>query len=76
MKKDLKRLFLDGLNFLLKEDYQPSNIARYAYTFYLDYDIDDEKLEYVVDYLKGMEAGPEFELTKDELNEFIKTNLS
>ncbi|MBA5206432.1 MULTISPECIES: hypothetical protein [Pectobacteriaceae] len=76
MKKDLKRLFLDGLYFLLKEGYQPSNIARYAYEFYLDYDIDDEKLEYVVDYLKGMDAGPEFELTEYELNEFIKTNLS
>ncbi|WP_409161750.1 hypothetical protein [Pectobacterium sp. B2J-2] len=76
MKKDLKRLFLDGLDFLLKQGYQPSSIARYSYEFYLDYDIDDEKLEYVVGYLKGMDAGPEFELTEDELNEFIKNNLS
>ncbi|KAA8993526.1 hypothetical protein FJU30_26635 [Affinibrenneria salicis] len=74
--KNLRKYFLYGLNYLLQEDYYPVCIARYAYAFYLDYDISDEKLEYVVDYLKGMDAGPEFELTKDELNEFIKTNLS
>lgn len=76
MKKDLKKQFIDGLKFLLQGDYKSSCVARYAYEFYLDYDIDDKKLEYVVNYLKGMDAGPEFELTKDELDTFIQDHLN
>ncbi|MBD2786387.1 hypothetical protein ID858_17535 [Xenorhabdus sp. DI] len=73
--EELTRIFINGLNRTLLENYTPSNIARYAYEFYLDYDINDEKLRYVVDYLKGMDAGPEFELSKEEVISFIQDNL-
>ncbi|MFE8146339.1 hypothetical protein RBA69_03705 [Brenneria goodwinii] len=71
----LTKIFLNGLNQILKEHYDPAVVARYAYEFYLDNDIEDTNLEYVVDYVKGMDAGPEFELTEKELLTFIKNNL-
>ncbi|MCW7549461.1 MULTISPECIES: hypothetical protein [Photorhabdus] len=72
---DLIYLFISGLNEKLQENYDTSNIARYAYEFYLDHDIDDERLRYVVDYLKGMDADPVFELSKDEVTSFVRENL-
>jgi len=50
-------------------------VANYAYQFYLDHDIPDENLSYVVDYLKGIDAGPEFEMDKNEVISFIDINL-
>ncbi|CAM3955924.1 hypothetical protein VA7868_01056 [Vibrio aerogenes CECT 7868] len=73
--ENLRKNFLDRLYTILQEGYQPSVIAKYAYEFYLDYDIDDEKLAYVVDYVKGMDASPEFELSQSELISFIGDNL-
>lgn len=67
--------FIDGINILLKEEYNPRVIARYAYTFSLDHRIEDKKLEYVVDYISGMDASPEFELTKEELLKFIEQHI-
>nr|WP_310617147.1 hypothetical protein [Pantoea cypripedii] len=74
--QELTKSFLDGLDRLLHDHYEPSIVARYAYEFYLDNDIEDKKLEYVVDYLKGMDAAPEFELTESEFRTFIKDNFS
>lgn len=73
---ELTQNFIDGISILLKEEYNPRIIARYAFEFSLDYRIEDSALEYVVDYIGGMDAGPEFELTKEELLEFIEQNLS
>ncbi len=73
--KELTAKFLNGINYLMKDSYEPSKVARFALEFYLDYQIEDEKLAYVVDYLRGIDAGPEFELTRDELDEFIRDNL-
>ena len=50
-------------------------MASYAYQFYLDHDIPDENLSYFVDCLKGIDAGREFEMDKDEVISFINTNL-
>ncbi|CAI2536188.1 hypothetical protein V2T44_24035 [Serratia ficaria] len=72
---ETRALFLKGLNCLLDDNYSSSKVAGYAYRFYLDYDIPDEELSYVVDYLKGIDAGPEFEMSKDEVISFIKLNL-
>ncbi|HGM6860479.1 hypothetical protein [Serratia rubidaea] len=68
-------LFLKGLYCLLDDDYSSSKVAEYAYEFYLDHDIPDKELSYVVDYLKGIDAGPEFEMSKDEVISFINLNL-
>lgn len=72
---DLTILFLKGLSYLLNDNYSSSKVAGYAYQFYLDHDIPDENLSYVVDYLKGIDAGPEFEMNKDEVISFININL-
>ena len=72
---DLRVLFLEGLLYLLDNKYSSSKVANYAYQFYLDYDISDEKLSYAIDYLKGINAGPEFEMNKDEVISFININL-
>ncbi|MEX9251781.1 hypothetical protein [Pseudenterobacter timonensis] len=72
---ELTQEFIRSINFLLENDYNPRDVARYSFLFSLDHRIEDEKLEYVVDYIGGMDAGPEFELTKEELLEFIKQNL-
>ena len=72
----LKDEFLNGLNLLLSEQgYAVEKVARYAYMFYLDHSFDDPKLERVVDFLKGMDAGPEFELSEDEFKKFLADNL-
>lgn len=73
--KELTTKFLNGINYLINDNYDPSKVARFALEFYLDYQIEDEKLAYVVGYLRGIDAGPEFELTRDELDEFIRDNL-
>jgi hypothetical protein len=68
--------FLTGLDLLLSEQgYAAERVARYAYVFYLDHSFDDPKLERVVDFLKGMDAGPEFELSEEEFKKFLADNL-
>ncbi|AID27286.1 hypothetical protein DUQ00_22775 [Salmonella bongori] len=72
---ELTQEFIRNINILLENGYNPRDVARYAFLFSLDHKIEDRKLEYVVDYIGGMDAGPEFELTREELFEFIKQNL-
>ncbi len=73
---DMKAQFLNGLHFLIMvEGYTPDKVARYAYEFYLDHSFDDPRLEYVVNYLKGMDAGPEFEFSEAELKDFLGKEL-
>ncbi|MDR5766527.1 MULTISPECIES: hypothetical protein [unclassified Caballeronia] len=73
---DMKAQFLNGLHFLITvEGYAPDKVARYAYEFYLDHSFDDPRLERVVNYLKGMDAGPEFEFSEVELKEFLRKEL-
>ncbi|WP_322089246.1 hypothetical protein [Burkholderia sp. BCC1999] len=73
---EMKARFLNGLNSLIKmEGYAPDKVARYAYEFYLDHSFDDPRLEHVVNFLKGMDAGPEFELSEAELKEFLIKEL-
>lgn len=72
---DLRLLFLKGLLYLIADNYSSFKVANYAYQFYLEYDIPDENLSYVIDYLKGMDAGSEFEMDKDEVISFININL-
>ena len=72
----LKDEFIAGLGLLLSEHgYAADKVARYAYVFYLDHSFDDPKLERVVDFLKGMDAGPEFELSEKEFKKFLTDNL-
>jgi len=68
--------FLNGINYLLQDNYDPSKVARFALEFYLDHPIEYESLAYVIDFLRGIDAGPEFELSREELNEFIKEHLT
>ncbi|MFC0397419.1 hypothetical protein [Paraburkholderia rhizosphaerae] len=73
---DMKVQFLNGLRVLLElEGYAPYKVARYAYEFYLDHSFDDPRLEHVVNFLKGMDAGPEFELSEAELKAFLSNEL-
>ncbi|MBJ9295404.1 hypothetical protein GHT40_13995 [Citrobacter werkmanii] len=72
---ELTQEFIRNINLLLENGYNPREVARYSFLFSLDHRIEDEKLEYVVDYIGGMDAGPEFQLTKEELLDFIKQNL-
>ena len=67
--------FIRNINFLLEKEYNPRNFSRYSFSFSLDHRIEDSKLEYIVDYIGGMDVGPKFELTKDELIDFINKNL-
>ncbi|MCX8727237.1 hypothetical protein [Gilliamella sp. B2838] len=53
---DLRLLFLNGLFYLLDNNYTASNVANYAFEFYLDHRITDAKLAYVIDYLSGIDA--------------------
>lgn len=50
-------------------------MANYAFEFYLDHRITDAKLAYVIDYLSGIDASPEFEMDKDDVISFINSNL-
>ncbi|WP_336853165.1 hypothetical protein [Pseudescherichia vulneris] len=72
---ELAQQFINNINLLIENGYNPRDVARYAFLFSLDHKIEDEKLEYIVDYIGGMDAGPEFELTKEELIKFIEENL-
>lgn len=72
---DLRLLFLNGLFYLLDNNYTASNVANYAFEFYLDHRITDAKLAYVIDYLSGIDASPEFEMDKDDVISFINSNL-
>lgn len=72
---DLTISFLKGLSYLLGDNYSSAEVASYVYQFYLEHDIPDENLSYVVNYLKGIDSGPEFEMDKDEVISFINTNL-
>lgn len=68
--------FIDGLNLIINSSgYSPYKIARYAHEFYLDFDFDDPDLNHVVNFLQGMDAGPEFELSETELRLFLKEQL-
>ncbi|WP_318390920.1 hypothetical protein [Enterobacter sp.] len=70
---ELTQKFIDGINYLIEKEYDPRAIARYAFS--LDNRINDKQLKYVVYYIRSMDAGPEFELTKKELLEFISQNI-
>jgi len=72
---EMTQEFIRNINFLIENEYNPRDVARYSFLFSLDHRIEDRKLEYAVDYIGGMDAGPEFELTKEELIEFINKNL-
>jgi len=72
---ELTQKFIDGINYLVEKEYDPRAIARYAYAFSLDNRINDNQLKYVFYYIRSMDAGPEFELTKKELLEFISQNI-
>jgi len=73
---DIEKQFLIGLRFLTDSGgYAPEKVARYAYEFFLDNSFDDPRLEYVVNFLKGMDAGPEFELSEAEFRKFLNENL-
>lgn len=73
---ELAQKFISGINYLVDKKYDPRVVARYAYEFSLDNKINDKQLKYVVYYIRSMDAGPEFELTRAELLEFIKQNIS
>ncbi|SCM51845.1 hypothetical protein, partial [Hafnia alvei] len=68
----LRKDFITGLEERVRDNYTPSIVARYALEFYLDHDFTDSKLEYVINYLRGIDAGPQFELSKKEVINFIK----
>ena len=73
---DMKAQFLNGMHLLIeREGYAPDKVARYAYEFYLDHSFDNPRLEHVVNFLKGMDAGPEFELSETELRAFLSKEL-
>jgi hypothetical protein len=73
---EIKDQFLAGLHLLLDErGYASDRVARYAYEFYLDHSFDDPRLEHIIDFLKGMDAGPEFELSEEEFKKFLSDNL-
>jgi len=73
---DTKHRFLKGLSLLIEnEGYSAEKISRYVFEFSLDYRIDDSKLNFVIDFLKGMDAGPEFELSEEEFWDFIANNI-
>ncbi|WP_318364747.1 hypothetical protein [Enterobacter sp.] len=72
---ELTQKFINEINYLVEKEYDPRVIARYAYEFSLDNIINDKQLKYVVYYIRSMDAGPEFELTKEELLEFINQNI-
>ncbi|GMG92740.1 hypothetical protein SGO26_17775 [Cupriavidus metallidurans] len=73
---DMRDKFLEGLNLIINSGgYYPDKIARYACEFNLDYDFDDPYLNHVVNFLQGMDAGPEFELSETELRFFLKEKL-
>lgn len=71
----LAQKFINGINYLIEKEYDPRAIARYAYEFSLDNRINGKQLKYVVYYIRSMDAGPEFELTKEELLGFINQNI-
>ncbi|WP_279205109.1 hypothetical protein [Obesumbacterium proteus] len=72
----LRKDFITGLSERIRHNYTSSIVARYALEFYLDHDIVDTKLEYVIDYLMGIDAGPQFELSKKEVIHFIDNKLT
>ncbi|KKI46913.1 hypothetical protein XK97_11460 [Obesumbacterium proteus] len=72
----LRKDFITGLNERIRHNYTPSIVARYALEFYLDHDVVDSKLEYVINYLRGIDAGPQFELSKKEVIHFIENELT
>ncbi|QIP54912.1 hypothetical protein EYY95_18610 [Hafnia alvei] len=72
----LRKDFIAGLSERIRHSYTPSIVARYALEFYLDHDVVDSKLEYVINYLRGIDAGPQFELSKKEVIHFIENELT
>lgn len=70
--KNLRKLFLAGIESIISTDgYSADKIARFAYGFYLDFNIEDESLSDTISFLKGMDAGPEFELSEKEFWDYI-----
>ncbi|WP_146176073.1 hypothetical protein [Chromobacterium haemolyticum] len=70
--QDLRKLFLSGIKLITDNNgYSADKISRFAYEFYLDFDIEDEALSDAVSFLKGMDAGPEFELSEKDFWSYI-----
>lgn len=59
--------------FIEKNSYAPDLVAKKAYQIYSEHirDIDKELRDKLLD-IANMDMGPEFELSEDEFNEFLK----
>jgi hypothetical protein len=74
--KNMEEEFINGLRLIIKQGYSPEKTANYAYGFYLKYANKIEGKFYKTLYnIMMMDAGPEFEMTKDEIINLIKDRL-
>ncbi len=68
--------FVEGLRLIIKQGYNPKVVTKYAFDFYLKYKISDSILSEVIEDIMIIDAGPEFELTEQELKELIREKLN
>jgi hypothetical protein len=73
---NLRDEFIQGLRLIIKQGYNPEKTANYVYSFYLSYanKIEGEFYKTIYDIMM-MDAGPEFEMTEDEVINLIKEKL-
>lgn len=74
--KDYTEDFIKGLKKILEQGYDPIKVGNYSHIYYFN-NVRELKgyLKYVIDELRFMEAGDEFEMTEQEVKELIKEKL-
>ena len=74
--KNIRDEFIQRLSLIIKQGYNPEKTVNYVYRFYLSCanKIEGEFYKTVYDIMM-MDAGPEFEMTEDEVVNLIKEKL-
>ncbi len=72
---ELRKEFIEGIKKIINQGYKADLVSNYAFQFYLQKNISDSILDELIYDIMIMDAGSEFELTKNELLKLIDNKL-